>query len=131
MSPARGTETILLAEDDPDVRKITRAMLEEFGYKVIEAADGEEAIRSFEDNKDTIRLLLFDLLMPRKNGKEAYEAIKKISPGVKALFTSGYASDVIDGKDLFEQGLALVPKPVSSVDLLTKVRETLDSVRHA
>ena len=124
--PAGGTETILLAEDDASVRKITRAMLEEFGYKVIEATDGEEAIRTFADNVDNIRLLLFDLLMPRKNGKEAFEEIKKIRPGVKALFTSGYTADVIHGKDLFEQGLNLIPKPVFSAELLTRVREVLD-----
>ena len=124
--PSGGTETILLAEDDASVRNSTRAMLEEFGYKVIEAADGEEAIRTFADNGDNIRLLLFDLLMPRKNGKEAYEEIRKIRPGVKALFTSGYTADMIYGKDLFEQGLDLVPKPVLSTELLTRVRGALD-----
>jgi PAS domain S-box-containing protein len=127
LSAEGGTETILLAEDEPIVRKITKAMLEESGYKVIEAADGEDAVRTFADNKDAVRLLLFDLVMPRKNGKEAYEEIKKTSPGIRALFISGYTADVIYGNSLFDQGLVLVPKPVSSTDLLTKVREVLDS----
>lgn len=75
----RGTETVLLAEDDETVKKLIRTMLEGFGYKVIEAADGEDAVNKFIENRDNIRLLILDVVMPKKNGKEVYEEIRKVS----------------------------------------------------
>ena len=72
-SPERGTETILLAEDDEEVRLFTKEVLEDFGYRVIAAVDGKDAIEKFMVNKDKIHLLLFDVIMPKENGKEAYE----------------------------------------------------------
>src|SRR5574340_481418 len=69
--PARGTETILVAEDDESLRKLSSIVLTQFGYTVIEAVDGEDAVRQFMENKDRIQLLLFDLIMPKINGKEA------------------------------------------------------------
>jgi len=95
-----GTETILMAEDDEEVRKFTKSVLEEFGYTIIEAVNGEDAITKFIENKDTIQLLLFDVIMPKKNGIEAYEEIIKIKPDIKAIFTSGYPADVIQKKGL-------------------------------
>ena len=68
-----GTETILLAEDDADVRTFTKSVLEEFGYTVIEAGNGEDAVKRFIENKDKVQLLLLDVIMPKKNGKEVYE----------------------------------------------------------
>lgn len=124
--PPKGSETILLAEDDSEVRKITRNILEGSGYKVIEAVDGEEAINKFMLNKDEIQLLIFDVIMPRKSGKEAYEEVKKIAPGVKALFTSGYTADIIHRKGVLEEGLNFIPKPVAPDNLLKKMREVLD-----
>ena len=75
--PKGGTETVLVAEDDQAVRKLTMNVLERFGYKVIAAEDGEEAIKKFKENKKEIQLLLLDVIMPKKNGKEVYEEIKK------------------------------------------------------
>jgi len=124
--PPKGSETILLAEDDGEVRKITRNILEGSGYKVIEAVDGEDAINKFMLNKDEIQLLIFDVIMPRKSGKEAYEEVKKIAPGVKALFTSGYTADIIHRKGVLEEGLNFIPKPVAPDNLLKKMREVLD-----
>ena len=88
-----GPETILLAEDEEAVRKLTKIVLEEFGYTVIEASDGQEAVSKFMENKDRIDLFLTDIVMPGMNGREAYERIKKIKPGLKVLFASGYPSD--------------------------------------
>ena len=84
--PTGGTETILLAEDDENVRNLTRAVLEDFGYHVIIAKDGQDAVNKYIESKDRIRLLLFDIIMPKKTGKEAYDAIRTVTPGVKALF---------------------------------------------
>ncbi len=122
-----GTETILLVEDNSNVRFVTRDMLQEFGYTVLEAADGEEAVRVFRENKDRIKLLLCDLIMPKKSGKETYEEIKIMRPDVKAIFTSGYTSDIIARKGLLEEGINFMSKPVSMIELSGKIREVLDS----
>lgn len=121
-----GDETILLAEDDEDVKSLTKTVLEEFGYKVIEAADGEEAIRRFIDNKDKIQLLIFDVVMPRIGGKKAYEKIRKMKPDIKVIFTSGYTADFVQKRDIIEKGWGFITKPVSPTELLKKVREVLD-----
>jgi len=126
-APKGGTETILIAEDDTEVRRITKEVLENFGYKVIEAVNGVDAINKFIENKDRIRLLLFDLIMPKKNGREAYEEIRKIMPDIKVLFTSGYPADIIHEKGVLEEGINFISKPVSPDDLLRKVREVLDN----
>ncbi len=125
-APAGGTETILLAEDDNEVRHLIKDILQKFGYKVIEAVDGEDTIKKFMDDKDKIQLLILDVIMPKKSGKEAYDEIKNIRPDVKALFTSGYASETIYKKGLFEEGIHLVSKPLLPKELLKKVREVLD-----
>lgn len=125
--PEGGKETVLVAEDDQAVRKLTRDILERFGYKVIAAEDGEDAIEKFINNKEDIKLLLLDVIMPKKNGKEVYEEIKKINPGIKALFLSGYTANLIHKKGILDEGLNFILKPVSPKELLRKVREVLDS----
>ena len=119
-------ETILLADDNAELRRGTKAILEEFGYMVIEAADGEDAVEIFKRNKDLIKLLILDVAMPRKNGREAFEEIKNIRPGVKAVFTSGYTADIIHKNGMLDESLDFMPKPVSPIKLLRKVREVLD-----
>jgi PAS domain S-box-containing protein len=121
-----GTETILIAEDDSDVRKLTEDVLKRFGYTVIEAVDGEDAIRAFKENKEKIQLLLLDVIMPKKNGKEAYDEMKKIRPDIKVLFISGYTANIIHKRGMLEVGLDFILKPVSPTELLRKVREVLD-----
>ena len=121
-----GKETVLLTEDDPGVREIARALLEESGYKVIEAVDGEDAVAKFNENRDDISLLLFDVMMPRKNGKEAYDEIKKTAPWIKVLFFSGYSEDVISTEGFFDPGANFISKPVPPHLLLKRVRMILD-----
>jgi CheY-like chemotaxis protein len=124
--PIGGTETILLAEDDKSVRDVTENILMDFGYKVITAVDGAEAVSMFTDNKDRIRLLLFDLLMPKKTGKEAYDEIRKMRPDIKVIFTSGYDPDMVRQKALLEQNVPVIYKPMPLPALLKKVRSVLD-----
>ncbi len=124
--PTGGTETILLAEDDENVRNLTRAVLEDFGYHVIIAKDGQDAVNKYIESKDRIRLLLFDIIMPKKTGKEAYDAIRTMTPGVKALFLSGYAPDVVRQRVLIDDGMPVINKPISPTELLKQVREALD-----
>jgi len=124
--PKGGAETILIAEDDAGVRTLMRQILEGAGYKVIEAHDGEDAVNKFRQYKDIVRLLIFDVIMPGKNGREAYEDIKEIRNDIKAIFISGYASDLIQSKGVLENGFEFVSKPVSAYTILRKVRELLD-----
>ncbi len=121
-----GTETILLAEDQEDVRNITGALLEEYGYTVIYAVDGEEAVRLFGENRERIDLIMLDMIMPRMNGKEALDEIMKIEPAPKVIFTSGYTADIMKARGVEHTGAAFVSKPVSPGALLLKVREVLD-----
>jgi len=121
-----GTETILLAEDEEEVRKLVKLVLEEAGYKVIEAADGEKALEKFREGKETINLLLLDVIMPVMNGKAVYEEAKKIRPEIKAVFSSGYPADFIHKQGILEEGLNIISKPVPPNELLEKIREVLD-----
>jgi PAS domain S-box-containing protein len=121
-----GNETVLVAEDDAATRKLTRTVLESFGYSVVSAKDGEEAITKFMENRERISLVLLDMIMPKKSGKEVSEAIIKIEPRMKVLFASGYAMDKITNKELKESGFEFIHKPFRPKDLLIKVRDFLD-----
>ncbi len=121
-----GTERILVAEDDVVVRRFMREMLTLHGYTVIEAADGEEAIAKFKEHQGRIQLLLLDVLMPGMSGKEVYDEIRNDGRDVKAIFMSGYTADIIHKKGILDEGLNFISKPVTPIELLKKVRETLD-----
>jgi PAS domain S-box-containing protein len=121
-----GTETILLAEDDITVRRLTSSILEQSGYTVIQAENGEDAVNKFMANREKVRLLILDVIMPKKNGKEVYEKIRIFKPDIKALFFSGYTADIIHQKGLLDRGLDLLLKPVPMNDLLRRVRTILD-----
>jgi PAS domain S-box-containing protein len=122
-----GTETILVADDDDEVRKTTRSVLAESGYTVLEAVDGSDAIEKFRKAGRNISLVLLDVVMPRKNGKEAYDEMRKLNPGLPVLFTSGYAANVIEEKGKSLEGKPFISKPVRPEELLKKVRELLDA----
>ena len=121
-----GRETVLVAEDDIPLGTLTRIMLESYGYTVISAVDGEDAITKFMENRECISLVLLDMIMPKKNGKEVSEAIRKVSPRIKILFESGYTMDIIKTRELTEAGFDFIHKPFLPRDLLIKVREILD-----
>ena len=123
----RGSGTLLVAEDDKALRQLSSFVLTGFGYTVIEAADGEEAVQMFAERKEEIRLVILDLVMPKRNGKEAYAEIRKMRPGIKALFVSGYAADIIEDKGMLEGGTDILIKPFFPKDLLKKVEDILKS----
>ncbi len=120
-------ETILLAEDETSVRESMKLLLEESGYKVIEAVNGKDAISEFNTHKDLIALLIFDVIMPELNGKDAFKEIKQTSPEAKVLFISGYTSDIMRRKGVLDDGLPFVSKPVPPEHLLARVRELLNA----
>jgi PAS domain S-box-containing protein len=121
-----GNETILLAEDDASLRELAGMILESFGYTVILAKDGEDAITKFMENRERISLALIDMIMPKKSGHEVSDAIRKVSPGMKILFQSGYTMDIIKAEELTETGNYFIAKPFLPMGLLQKVREILD-----
>ncbi len=122
---AAGAKTVLVAEDEAIVRCFMKRMLEKEGYKVIVAEDGEEAVARFRAHDD-ISLVLSDVVMPGKNGKEVLDEIRKLKPGIKVVFVSGYAAEVIQDKGLLDEGTELIRKPFDKNVLLRKVREILD-----
>ncbi len=120
-----GSETILVAEDSEAVRGLLSRILTEYGYTTVEAIDGVEAIEQFK-KADRIDLLILDSVMPKKNGREAYDEIQKIKPGIKVIFTSGYTRDVFLDKGIEDKKFNFLQKPISLPVLLQKVREVLD-----
>lgn len=122
----RGRETILLVEDEAAVRQVTRSMLEEFGYTVLEAVDGVSAQYVFRENRERVDLVLCDLLMPRLNGRETLRGLREMRPEVPAVFISGYTADVIAQKGLADEGVSLLMKPLDPATLLRTVRAVLD-----
>ncbi len=124
-APEPGTGTILLAEDDAALRKLNTTVLEHYGYTVVQAVDGAEAVSLFSDNKERIRLVILDGIMPKMNGKEAFRKIRAMSPDVRCIFVSGYAEDIFTKSGVPGGEAAFILKPVSPVDLVKKVREVL------
>jgi PAS domain S-box-containing protein len=122
---AGGMETLLVVEDEEIVRVFMKKILERAGYKVIVSDNGEEAVARFKENDD-ISLVLSDVVMPRKNGKEMLDEMKKMKPGIKVVFISGYTADIISQKGMIEEGAEFITKPFNKGDLLMKVREILD-----
>ena len=118
---------MLLVEDEDSVRAMTSLVLTEQGYHVLEATNGEHALRIVvEFDKDGIDLLMTDVVMPRMGGKELASLSKKISPGIKILFTSGYNDDVVDLKGVLDPNVDFIKKPSSLTTLTCKIREILD-----
>jgi CheY-like chemotaxis protein len=122
----KGTETALVAEDDPDVRNMLTRILENHGYVVVQAVDGDDAIRVYKERNGRTDLVILDVVMSGKNGKEALDEIMSIDHRVKAIFMSGYTGDIVIGKGIRSEAVDFVQKPVSLAELLSKVREVLD-----
>ncbi len=122
----RGTETVLVVEDEANVRAIVTRTLTEQGYTVLEAADGYEALRLARDYEGEIHLLLTDVVMPQMGGKELSERFAAIRPGVKTLFMSGYTDNAIVHRGILEPGVAFLQKPFTAAALARRVRQALD-----
>jgi signal transduction histidine kinase/sensor domain CHASE-containing protein/CheY-like chemotaxis protein len=121
-----GRETVLIAEDEEMVRAYAVRVLEAAGYTVIQAADGAEALELFSRHRDDIDLCLFDVVMPKMNGRELFEKIREFRPGALVLFSSGYNQDAIHTRFIRHEEMELLRKPYKRVELLRRVRQTLD-----
>jgi PAS domain S-box-containing protein len=122
-----GSEMVLVAEDNEPVRILVRNILAEYGYSVIESADGEDAVEKFKGSANNVHLLLLDVILPKMDGKSVYEEIRKIKPDIKVLFMSGYTTDIVQNHGIFEDEFNFVQKPVMPHVLLGKVRNALDA----
>lgn len=127
MRRAQGKGALLVAEDDENIRKFLQMLLSKRGYTVILAEDGEEAIRKYSENRDSIDMLILDVILPGKNGGEVYDFIKSERPDMKTLFISGYTDDIITGAGLVDENIRFLSKPLEAEALLSVVAETLRS----
>jgi CheY-like chemotaxis protein len=123
----RGTETILLVEDEQMVRSLTRHILELCGYTVLEAQNGVEASAIFEKGERRIDLLVTDVVMPLMGGRELAERLAQTHPQLRVLFTSGYTDDAVVRHGVIEAGTNFVQKPFTPNVLARKIREVLDA----
>jgi two-component system cell cycle sensor histidine kinase/response regulator CckA len=123
----RGTETVLLVEDDAQLRQLTSSVLAHCGYKVLPAAGPEEGLATCRENQRDIQLLVTDVVMPGMNGRQLAEQVKLISPDTRVLYISGYTSNAIVHYGVLDAGLWFLPKPFTLAALVAKVREVLDA----
>ena len=122
-----GTETVLLAEDEPSIRRLVSDTLLALGYRLLEAANGEEALHVAKKYPETIDLLLTDVIMPGMNGRELAEEISALKPGLSVVFMSGYTDDILSRHGVCEHGFNYISKPLVLTELACKLREVLDA----
>lgn len=122
---ARGSETILLADDDEMLRNLAVAMLKQLGYRVFAAASPQQASALIKEHKDIV-LLITDVVMPEMNGKKLFETLKTELPHLQCLFMSGYTSNVIVHRGIVDEGVNFIQKPFSKQDLSIKIRQVLN-----
>jgi CheY-like chemotaxis protein len=122
----RGSETILLVEDEGDVRELAREILEMAGYTVLEAGRGDEALRLCLDAAKPIDLLLTDVVMPQMSGPELARRILELRPGTKVVYMSGYTDDALGHHGVLDPDIVLLPKPFTPESLMQHLRLALD-----
>ena len=125
-SAAHGSETILVVEDQADVRDFACGVLRSLGYRVLDAANGNQAIRLAQSGSERIHLLLSDVIMPGMTGRDVAERLQGLDPQIKVLYMSGYSDDVVMDRGVLQAGVAYLAKPFSPDELAEKVRRTLD-----
>jgi two-component system, cell cycle sensor histidine kinase and response regulator CckA len=123
--PTRGTETVLLADDQELIRNLGRTILERYGYRVLLAEDGQAAVETYERRRDEIDLVILDLMMPRLSGRDAFQRLVRLNPAVKVLFASGYSAEHVTPEE-HEQSCGFIGKPYRPDQLVATVRAALD-----
>ena len=126
IASAAAGKTILLAEDDETNRTYVKTVLEDHGFSVIVAEDGEAAVQKFRDAHSGIHLVLTDIIMPKMNGREVYNAVRSISPKTKVLFTSGYSEELLIKTGILSSGQPFLPKPATRAEIIAKTQQVLE-----
>ena len=126
IAAVRGSEIVLLVEDEESILTLTQAMLERLGYTVLAARSPAAALTLAERHEGPLHLLLTDVVMPEMNGRELLEKITIHRPGLAALFMSGYTADMIAARGVIEEGVQFLQKPFTLQSLSTRVREALE-----
>ncbi len=122
----RGTNTLLVVEDDEDILTMVQILLENQGYTVLSARDGNEGYKLFQAEAGRIDLIISDVVMPKFSGREFYERVQAVKAGVPFLFISGYTADIISKHFIIEEGVDFIAKPFSPIDFGEKIREILN-----
>jgi two-component system cell cycle sensor histidine kinase/response regulator CckA len=123
-----GSESILVVDDNVQVRELVCTLLESIGYKVQTAIDGLAALEYFHFNQKDIDLVIMDVVMPRMGGQEVYKRMREINSNVKVIFTSGYSSEGLHTKFIHENKLEFIQKPYHNELLKSRIRKTLDEI---
>jgi CheY-like chemotaxis protein len=121
----RGRETVLVAEDQAEVRRLAMRILQSNGYRLLEASSGPEALAVSGGHAGTIDLLVTDVIMPEMTGRELANRLRQLRPRMKVLYVSGYPADVMGREGILDAGVAYLPKPFTPAQLSIKVREVL------
>jgi CheY-like chemotaxis protein len=124
---AKGSETILVVEDEEALRKVVKRSLEAAGYVVLTASAGDEALRVSEHHEGIIHLVLTDVVMPRMGGKALAQALQKTRPAAKVIFMSGYPDNAFVHQGVVDEGTNFIGKPFTAVEMTRKIREVLDT----
>lgn len=122
----RGTETVMVVDDDPQIRRLVQAVLKPLGYLILEASSGEDALKIDDTYEKPIDVLLTDVIMPKMSGKELAHIFHARHPEAKVIFMSGYTDDVIAHHGVLNSGVTLLEKPISPIKLANKLREVID-----
>jgi PAS domain S-box-containing protein len=126
-TPVGGNETIMVVEDDIVTRMLSTEVLKKYGYYVVEAEDGEDAVEKYTECHGSVDLVILDVIMPKKNGKATYDEMKALNKNLKALFVSGYTSDIMEEKGFSGDTINFLSKPIVPKILAAKVRAVLDA----
>jgi len=122
----RGGKTVLVVEDEESIRELAITILGQYGYAVLSAGDGEEALRIAGEHQGEVSLLLTDVVMPRMGGRELYERLRQLRPGIKVLYMSGYTDNAIVHQGVLDPGIAFLQKPCSPISMVRKVKDVLE-----
>ncbi|MCS7066667.1 MAG: response regulator, partial [Fimbriimonadales bacterium] len=126
-----GFETILLVEDEPEVRAVASESLRLLGYRVLDAATPADALQLAEQFAEPIHLLLTDVVLPVMSGRELAELVRRLRPQIKVLYVSGYTENMVAWHGVQEEGAYFLPKPYTPSQLAAKVRQVLDERRNS
>jgi len=125
-SPTRGSETILVVEDEPQILRMCQRVLEDAGYTVLASASPVSAITLAEQHNGPLHLLLSDVVMPGMNGRQLQARLEAIEPTITTLFMSGYTADVVAHRGVLDADIMFLQKPFSRRELARRIREALD-----